>query len=76
MLVGHCRIVGLSDCRIVGHCRIVGFMTDPIEGLTDRGSDSPIRDQFAQIRELFTSVRDGFARGSRRVRTHSRRVYA
>jgi hypothetical protein len=31
-------IVGLSDCRIVGHCRIVGFMTDSIDGLTDRGS--------------------------------------
>ena len=38
MLVGHCRIVGLSDCRIVGHCRIVGFMTDYFDGLTDRGS--------------------------------------
>ena len=38
MLVGHCRIVGLSDCLIVGHCRIVGFMTDYIDALTDRGS--------------------------------------
>eukprot|EP00966_Prymnesium_polylepis_P051625 1194949-Prymnesium_polylepis.1 len=45
MVVGYCRIVGLSDCRIIrlSDCRalsgIVGFMTDYIDGLTDQGSD-------------------------------------